>query len=691
MFKFSLNWLRDYCGENIEYDKIMQKLKIQGFEFEGKQEINGDIVTAIEVKANRPDMLSHIGIAREIKAFDGKETPKISQEKFETNNKQFPVKIEVDNSICKRFCAVKISGVDVSKPTPKRISERLQALGINCVNVVVDIGNYLMLDVGQPLHAYDFDKLTGEKLRVHKAEKDDEITTFSGEISKIKKDDIVISDTESIKCIAGIIGTNDAAVTGKTENIVLEAAAFDEVSVRLTSRRLKISTPSSFRFERGVNSGATFDILMKCAKTIIEVCGGKIEAPAFDYYPHKFSENCLNLNINNANKLLETHIDRENIKKYLEKYDFKCITDNLPDENSLKVCAPDYRLDVKSEVDLIEEVARIHGYDNIEPVMPTIATDYNENSIWLNIDIIRDILIGFGFNETVNYSFIPSNTMNIFEIKKDEKLFSDLMLQNPIASAYSLMRPTLAYSLLSCLAYNYSINNSDLALFEIGRAYFKDEKFDTGVREVDACGFIMSGVRIPRGFGIDKDIMYTYYDLLSYLKAVMDRFGQPFELRQNNYKFCEENSCYDIILDGQDIGFIGELNKSKLNKIQNVKLIKDKIFYCEFYLKYLTERPKKIGFESKYPPVKRLYNLVQKRRITAKEVADTIKSAASIVTRVTTSDVYFDKSFAEDEYAVLYKVNYCSPDSTLTAAEIENTEKIFLQKLKEKFGINLKN
>lgn len=691
MFKFSLNWLRDYCGKNIEYNEIMRKLKIQGFEFEGKQEINGDIVTAIEVKANRPDMLSHIGIAREIKAFDGEEIPKISQEKFETDNKQFPVKIEVDDSVCKRFCAIKISSVDVSKPTPKHISERLQALGINRVNVVVDIGNYFMLDVGQPLHAYDFDKLIEKKLRVHKAEKDVEITTFSGEISKIKKDDVVISDAEGIKCIAGIIGTNSAAVTEKTENIVLEAAVFDEKSVRLTSRRLKISTPSSFRFERGVNSNVTFDILVKCAKTIIEICGGKIETPAFDYCSQESSENILNLNINNANKLLGTHIDRENIKKYLEKYDFKCVANNLPDENSLKVCVPDYRLDVKSEVDLIEEVARIHGYDNIEPVMPTIATDYTENKIWSNMDIIRNVLIGFGFNETINYSFIPINTMNIFGIEKGENLFSDLTLQNPIANAYSLMRPTLAYSLLSCLAYNYSISNSDLALFELGRTYFKDKNFDTGVREVDTCGFIMSGVRIPRGFGIDKDIKYTYYDLLSYLKAVMDRFGQSFELKQNDYKFCEENSCYDIVLDGKAIGFIGELNKSKLSKVQNVKLIKDKIFYCEFYLKYLTEQTKKIAFESKYPPVKRLYNLIQKRGITAKEVMDTIKSAASIVTRVAASDVYFDKSFAEDEYAVLYEVNYCSPDSTLTAEEIESTEKVFLQKLKEKFGIDLKS
>ncbi|MBR0423031.1 MAG: hypothetical protein IJJ04_00070 [Clostridia bacterium] len=287
MFKFSLNWLRDYFEEDIKYDEIMDKLKLQGFEFGGKKEFDGDVVTEIEVKANRPDMLYHMGIARELKAFDGEKIPEITHENSAVNNENFPVKINVNKEVCKRYCALKISGVNLKIPTPEYIIKRLNVLEINSVNAVVDIGNYVMLDMGQPIHSYDFDKISGNKLTIDKSEKDSKITTFIGDEAEVKKGDIVISDDEGIKCVAGVIGTQGAAVTEITKDIILEAANFDEISVRLTSRRLKISTPSSFRFERGVNINSTLDVLLKCANMITKICGGKIEANVFDFYPEK--------------------------------------------------------------------------------------------------------------------------------------------------------------------------------------------------------------------------------------------------------------------------------------------------------------------------------------------------------------------------------------------------------------------
>lgn len=688
MFKFSLNWLRDYCGKDAKYEDIMKKLKSQGFEFDGNQKIEDDIVTAIEVKANRPDMLYHLGIAREIKAYDGEVIPEIGAEKFATDNNNFPVKISVNPKICKRFCAVKISGVDSSVKTPEYITHRLNALGINSVNAVVDIGNYIMLDMGQPIHAYDVDKLVGAELNIDEATTDSEIVTFAGETAEVKKGDIVISDSEGIKCVAGIIGTEGAAVSESTKNIVLEAAVFDEVKVRLTSRRMRISTPSSFRFERGVNREATFDVLMKCARTVTEICGGKIEPIAFDDFSDKVSEHFVKLSVKNCNRLMGMPLDRDTMVSCLEKYNFEC---EIESEDSVKVKIPSYRLDVLQEVDLIEEVARIYGYDNIIPVMPTIMTSYNKNRIWSNMDIIRETLVGLGFCETINYSFIPADTMKTFDIDKGEDIYSDLVLQNPIAGAYSLMRPMMTYSMLNCLAYNYSINNSNLALFELGRVYFKDKLSDTGVKEIDTCSFVMSGVRIPRGFGCDKDIKYSYYDLLNYLSVLMNRFGQEFELQKNNYKFFEEGSGYNIVVGGEKIGFIGEINKSRLGKIPNLKLVKDKIFYCEFYIGKLFDKIKKIKFESKYPPIKRLYNFMQRRDVTAKDVETIISSSSDVVRNVIVKDIYSDKNFAENEHAVLYEVNYCSKDHTLTSAEIEKIEKDFLEKLGSQFGIKFKS
>lgn len=686
MFKFSFEWLKDYCGKNIKFDDIISKLKIQGFEFQGSQKIGDDVVTAIEVKANRPDMLSHMGIAREIKAFDGQKIPHVEKSEIKINNDKFPLRINANPKCCKRFCAIELKNVDCSVKTPEYITRRLNALGINSVNSVVDIGNYIMIDMGQPVHCYDADKLSGG-LHINFAEQDKEITTFSGETAKIKAGDIIISDDNDIKCVAGVIGSDSAAVTEKSKNIILEAAVFDEVSVRLTSRRLKISTPSSFRFERGVNSETSFDILSKFAQMVTNICGGTIEDSGFDYYPSGHVEQHLKFSIKDNNKLLGVELSGTQIMNYLEKYDFKCRAES---DDIIDVTIPSYRLDVKIPVDIAEEIARIHGYDNIVPVMPTIQTSYRKNTVWSNMDIVREALRGLGFSETINYSFIPADSMKIFDIEPGHRLYSDLALQNPIAGAYALMRPMMTYSLLNCLAYNYSVGNSNLALFEIGRVYFKDKESDTGCKEIDTCAFIMSGTRTPRGFGSDKDIKYTYYDLLGYLNIIMNRFGCEFKLESDDYKFCEEGSGYSIIINGKKIGFIGELNRSKLNKIPNVKLIRDKIFYCEFYLSEITEKVKKIKFISKYPPVRRLYNLVQKKNIPAAEVIKIIKDSGDVVQKVTVNDIYSDKSFAENLHAVLYEVNYCSKVATLTAEEIENIEKTFLSKLSSKYGIEFK-
>ncbi len=688
MFKFSFDWLTDYLGKDIKFKEILKILNLQGFEFQGEQKFGEDTVTAIEVKANRPDMLSHMGIAREIKAYCGEKIPKPQRADIKINNESFPIKIKVnDPKACRRFSGIIIKNIDNTVPTPAYIKRRLEALGINLVNAAVDITNYIMLDMGQPMHSYDTDKLIGKEIIVDKANREHRLQTPANKEADIKPGDIIISGSKDVLCIAGIIGTQASGVTEKSRDVLLEGAVFDEIDVRLTSRRLKISTPSSFRFERGVNADYTLDILLKCAQLITEVCGGEILSEAFDFYPNKSEENFLNLSVKNNNRLLGIEISNGAIINYLEKYDFKC---TKIDKDIIKVQVPSYRPDVKKEADLIEEVARIHGYDNIEAIMPTIMTQYNKNEIWSKMDVLRSALIGLGFSETVNYSFIPSDSMEIFGIEPGDPLYSDLMLQNPIAGAYSLMRPTMVYSLLNCLAYNYSIDNSNLGLFEFGRVYFKDSNYDTGCREIDTCAFIMSGIRIPRGWGCEKDIKYSYYDLLSYVKILFDGFGQTFDLKQNNYKFCEEGSGYSIVADNKIIGFIGELNKHKLSKIPNVKLIKDKIFYCEFYIKDISERIKKIEFESKYPPVKRLYNLVYKRNVAAAEIINVIKSSSEFIRSVEVKDIYRDKNLSEDKHAVLYEVNYCSKISTLTSVEIEVIENLFLKNLSEKFEACLK-
>ena len=689
MFKFSFEWLKDYCGSDISTDQVFSILNLQGFEFQGKQHVNDDIITAIEVKANRPDMLSHMGIAREINAYRNKKLPSIPKSCLKIDNEKFPVKINVkDPEICKRYCAVVLKGLNNRVALPEYITERLFAMGINSVNPIVDIANYVMLDMGQPLHSYDFSKISDLELNIEKSTSELKVTTLGEKEENIKAGSIIISDSKRPLCVAGIIGTNFATVTAETSEIVLESAVFDEVSVRVTSRSARISTPSSFRFERGINISSTKDVLDCCVKMILEICGGELVPTGFDYYPDPKSPKALELNISRANLLLGTSLTAEEIISYLEKYEFKC---KAISKDMVEVTPPSYRLDILRDVDLIEEIARMYGYDNIPAVMPKTRVGYIKNKVWSNKDKIRDILVGLNFSEVINYSFIPSDTMKLLGITEEDDMYSDINLQNPLSNAYSLMRPTLLYSLVNSLAYNYSVKNTDLALFELGRTYFRNKNFSTGCEEKEMCGFITSGVRIPRGWGNSKDIKYNYYDTISYLDIIMDSFGKKFELKSLDYKFFESGSGYGIFLNGVKMGILGKINKKCFGFIKNLKLVKDEVFYCEFQVDNIDFECKKLKFESKYPPVNRLYNFIQSKNVTAGEVIEVIRSVSDIITGVTVKDIYFDKNVPSDDHAVLYEVNYCSKFETLTLEGIEDIENKFIPLLSSKFNIQLKN
>lgn len=278
--------------------------------------------------------------------------------------------------------------------------------------------------------------------------------------------------------------------------------------------------------------------------------------------------------------------------------------------------------------------------------------------------------------------------MDILQINKAHKLYSDLILQNPINRDYALMRPTLVYSLIQCLAYNYSMNNTNLALFEIGHTYYKDKTSDTGTRELNMLGFIMSGIRLSKGWGINKDIKYSYYDVLNYINILFDKFGGNFELKEGSYPFCK--NAYDIIYCGEPIGFIGKLNKKVISKIKNVKLIKDDVFYCEMDLSKLNEKSKKLKFESKYPGISRVYNLLVNKSVLSKQVEDVIYSSSNLIRNVTVKDIYIDDKMNKEQHALLYEVKFCSKDFTITTEQVEKIEKEFLNKLAKSLGVSIK-
>ena len=690
MFTFSFDWLQRLNGKKMNLDKTLEILNLQGLEVKKVTDFGEDKIVSIEVKANRPDALYHLGVLREVNAFNGEKpivgrTPLV---KSSNDNSRFKVNVEIENSdICKRFSSIIIRGVKMNSTTPDYIKRSLEALSINTINPVIDIVNYIMFELGQPMHAYDLNKIAGNTIKVSKTKEKQKITTLGGTEVEIPEGYIVISDTEKILSVAGIIGGLDSAIEEKTCDILLECANFNEVDIRLASKALKISTPSSYRFERGVDISSSLGSMMACADMIVETCGGVVDEVYYDQYV-RVQENSLTLRATRTNEILGTDLTIDEIIACLNKYYFEC---TICDKDIIKVRIPNYRLDLLREIDLIEEVARIYGYHNIKATMPLIRAAYVKNDLWENMNEIRNIMSGLGFYEMISYPFIPTNSMEILNIGEESCLYSDIILQNPISQYYALMRPTLIYSLLGNITYNLSKDNRNLALYEIGRTYFRDSNTDTGFREENVIGIIFTGIRIEKGWGIINDIKYSFYDIANYLSIIFDEFGMNYEESQNFIPLFKKGTGVDIKVNGKNIGFYGQVDQELVNRIPNGKLAQNDIMYIEFSLEHITKNKKTIKYDSRYQPIIREYNFLVSKELFVKTIIEEIKSVSDVIQKVVVRDLYDGKGIPQGKHSVLLQIKYSSTQNTLSAEEIIEIENKFLDILKQKMDVVLKD
>ena len=681
MFTVSYKWIVEIFGKNVEFDEIVRALDSQGFEVKSIENVKDDHLITIEVKANRPDMLSHFGVARELAAFlkINLDEPVFNLEIDEFDKDNFSVKL--DESVCDCYHAICLDGINNTVETPDYIRERLEIFGMESINAAVDISNYTVLEFGQPTHIYDRDKLSGNCLNVYKNEKKCDFIDLFGNKLKLDSGDIVIEDSKKQLCIAGIIGSLNCETRKATKNVVIESAVFSQVPIRMTSKRLKISTLSSYRLERGVDCENSENVLMLIVQRILKTCGGHV-VHKFGYRSSRKIDNKINLRVDRTNCILGTDLQTEEIVSCLRQYKFNC---NVENENNISVNVPSFRLDVQKEIDVIEEVARGIGYDNILQKNLEIPLVYRKNKLYEIVDSIRNLLIGFGFNEVINYSFIPERVCNIIDLDKNKCVF----IQNPLGEYYSLMRPNMVFSLLSSLSYNYSIGNYNVALFEIGRTYHLNKNSETLSDEINSLGFIISGNRIESGFGIVKPIKYDFYDLSSYINNIFSSFNQKITFSKNE-SACMKN-FYNISSNGETIGFLGEVEASKfLRVLPNVKLVNDRIFYCEIDIDKIFFRKKSVVFESKYPSIIRQYNLICNKNVSCKEICDYIDGIDVSVRGVVIKDVYEDLKLNSELHSVLFEIRFQLEDRTMTNEEIESLEKKMLKELQDKFNISIK-
>lgn len=688
MFTFSFLWLQALNGQPIVLEELLEILNLQGLEVKKKVNTSdGDTVITIEVKANRSFCLSYLGLLREYRAYKGLSEPiyfnkNLPSFEFSKSLPNFPV--EIKTKLCARFAGIIIRHLNNRGPTSESIAQGLQKVGLNSVNPVVDILNTLMLETGQPLHAYDLKKIEG--LRVSKNPKARTFVTLNQTDATLPKSSIVIEDKKNILAAAGVIGAAHCAVECGTTDIFIECAIFEPAAIRVASRAMRIFTPSAFRFERGVDSSQIPQVLGQCAMLIQKVCGGEIEPLALNINALNEKPITFTLRPSQVNQFLGIRLSKEEMVACLHRYYFKA--EAKP--HTIKVSIPSYRQDIKESIALIGEIGRIHGFHRVMATLPRLPLTFKHNDLWDLSEKMRTWLMGLGCYEVMTYSFIPAQAIQILSWPD-----RPVILENPLSQDHAVMRPTLLYSLIQCLAYNYSIGNKNISLFEIGKTYHHQESnpaiiSDTGYWESDQVGILLSGNRIERGFGLVKDIMYGFYDVQNYLSIIMSELGLSFSLQETKLPGLVEGSAFTILVGQEKVGHLGQVESRVLHQIPNGKLIHVEAFFLMLNLNNLKSQPKTIHYKSIFPPIIREYNFLLERNRSVSDIITSIRQGSSLIQSVDLKDIYEGHGIKEGHKAVLVEVKYSTPDRTLTAEEVTQVESQFLKVL-QKSNIYLPN
>ena len=426
-----------------------------------------DLVFNIGLTPNRSDAMSHLGVARDLRAalmHKGHKseliTPSVSSFHINSRTKKININVE-DPNICPRFSGVCIENVSI-KESPKWLKNKLKSIGLTPLNNVVDITNYVLHEIGQPLHAYDFDKITTKSINIKTLKEGTEFTTLDGVTRKLTKNDLMICESDTPMCIAGVFGGQNHGITNETKSIFLESAYFDPVSIRKTAKHHGINSDASFRFERGICIDSVEYALKRASILICELCDGKISSDIIDEYPKKPEETSILLNFSKTNKLIGQEIPREEIKSILTSLDFKI---NNITETGVGITVPFYRHDVTRECDVVEEILRIYGYNKIKLSnnlsLPIVQESYNKN--YKTENTIANLLIPYGFNEIMNNS-LTNNKLNILSRES-------VNIINSISSDISQLRTSLLESSLKTLKFNLNRKNKNNKFFEFGKIY----------------------------------------------------------------------------------------------------------------------------------------------------------------------------------------------------------------------------
>jgi phenylalanyl-tRNA synthetase beta chain len=648
--------------------------------------LEDDQVFEIGLTPNRADAASHVGVARDLAAYLNYqalinnteavtlELPNVNGFTNDNTNKKIDVIVE-DTVACPRYSGITITGVKISD-SPDWLKNRLKAIGLNPINNVVDITNFVLHELGQPLHAFDADKITGEKVIVKKLPAKTKFKTLDGTERELNNEDLMICNVTDAMCIAGVYGGIESGITEKTTTLFLESAYFDSVHVRKTSKRHGLKTDASFRFERGTDPNMTVYALKRAASLIKEIAGGEISSEIVDVYPTKVEPFKVGLSYKNCNDFIGKEIDKKIIKNILLSLGIEIASEGA---EALSLSVPPFKVDVKREVDVIEEVLRVYGYNNIEitaAVRSSLSYSVKPDSEQVQ-DSISDLLSDNSFNEMLTNSLTKSDYYIGLSFQES------ISILNPLSSDLNIMRQTLLFSGLEAISYNINRKNNELKFYEFGKTYLKTSSgkyiedkhlalFVTGRKETESWN--------------SKNADTTFYSLKGYVEAVLSKLGL------SNLKY--ETTDNELLSEN----LTGQLNKKQVVNFGKVKQallkpldIKQDVYYADFNWDNILELLKKQKFEykeiPKFPSVRRDLALLLDKTVPFDQLEKiAYQTEQKLLKEVKIFDVYEGNKVEAGKKSYAISFTLLDENETLTDKQIDKIMERLIKAYEEKAG-----
>ena len=695
--KIQLDWLKTYIDHGLSAKKLSNLLTMGGLEIEGLESVDlgggrSTEVVELNVTPNRGYCLSHIGVAREVGAMIQKKCKLPAPDKpLAKVMSTTPVKKKIavvneEPDLCPRYTAMVIENVTPG-PSPQWLADRLKAVGLRPINNIVDVTNFVMMEYGQPLHAFDMSRLAGSKIIIRRARKGEPFAALDGTELKLGTDALVIADAKKPVALAGIMGGLNSQVDESTQTIVLESASFDPVSVRKASKKYGLRSDSSYRFERGIDIEAVTTASSRAAVLIQELAGGDICKGRVDIYFKSRKSKRFDFRVSRTNQILGTELGAKKIVKYLKGLGVTIVKEKKAGE-CYQVEPPSSRPTLTREIDLIEEVARLDGYDGIEVSRPVVSVSpVRFSKIQTVVRQSKETLHNLGYSEAINYSFIENNWAQQFQDTFGGSSPAVVKLDNPISLDMDTMRPSLLPGLIKSASRNINRGQKNLQLFEQGHVFFA--KKGKGSNEIACLAAVAAGPYVNSVWK-DNSKSFDFYDLKGALESLAHQFRVTLDYRPSRRSFLDSGQSADGFIGNQCIAYFGRLCPVMARRLE----LSPDINVFELNLEGFTEAiSDQTRFQPipKYPETYRDISILVNQTVQAQTISDLIREVSGpLIRRVELYDQYQGKRLPSGKKSLTFALSFQSPEKTLTDEEVNPIFEKIVRSLSDQLGAALR-